>query len=150
MRDAVAADAPALAALHAAAFTQPWSRDAFEAFLAEPGMRALVAEAGLILWRTVMDEAEILTLAVAPAQRRRGIARRLLDRALELAATDGARTMFLEVSSANDAAVALYRSAGFEITGHRRGYYQSFDPPQDALNMRLALTGASAPPISGS
>jgi ribosomal-protein-alanine N-acetyltransferase len=149
MREAQAADAQAMADLHAAAFERAWSRDVFEAFLAEPTVRALIAEGGFILWRAVADEAEILTLAVAPSMRRRGIARSLLDRSLMMESQSGTETMFLEVSSQNIAAVALYSAANFVTTGLRRGYYQTFDPPQDALTMRLALTAASAPPISG-
>jgi len=150
MREAQFADAQAMADLHAAAFEQAWACDVFEAFLAEPTVRALITEGGFILWRAVAGEAEILTLAVAPAQRRCGIARALLDRSLGLESQAGTEVMFLEVSSQNAAAVALYTAASFEITGLRRGYYQAFDPPQDALMMRLALTAASARPISGS
>lgn len=150
MREAQSGDAQAMADLHAAAFEQAWSRDVFEAFLSEPTVRALITEGGFILWRAVAGEAEILTLAVAPALRRRGIGRALLARSLLIETQSGTETMFLEVSSQNIAAVALYGAANFVTTGLRRGYYQTFDPPQDALMMRLALTAASEPPISGS
>ena len=148
MREAGSTDAGGMAAIHAQAFDQPWSRDSFDALLGEPGAGGLVAALdGFILWRTVGDEAEILTLAVTPSVRRTGVGRALLELACRHAQRAGAATMFLEVSDRNDAAVALYEGAGFARAGLRRGYYASLDPPQDALVMRLALTPAPTPPI---
>ncbi len=149
MREAGATDAGGLAAIHELAFDYPWSSDSFEALLREPGAGALIAgQEGFILWRTAAGEAEILTLAVAPAVRRRGLARALLTEACRRARNDGAEAMFLEVSDQNAAAVALYDSAGFARAGLRRGYYASLVPPQDALLMRLALTPSPSPPIT--
>lgn len=148
MREAVTGDAPLMALLHAASFERPWSLETFEAFLLEAGTGALVADDGFILWRAAGDEAEILTLAVAPAARRRGLARRLVGRMLDLASQAGARSMFLEVSDQNGPAMALYAAAGFEVAGRRPGYYATRSGRQDALIMRLALTGAPVGPIS--
>ena len=76
--------------------------------------------AGFCCWRQTMpDEAELLNLAVDPAQRRKGVGRALLQ-ALEKAA---AGTIFLEVAADNDGALALYRAAGWEDVAVRRGYY---------------------------
>ena len=78
MREAGPTDAGGMAAIHELAFDHPWSSDSFEALLAEPGAGALITgQEGFILWRTAGGEAEILTLAVTPAVRRRGLARRL-------------------------------------------------------------------------
>lgn len=149
MREACPADTDAMAAIHAQAFDHPWSRDSFEALLGEPGAGALISELdGFILWRATAGEAEILTLAVTPAARRRGLGRSLLDQACGHARRDGAEAMFLEVSDRNRAAVALYEGAGFTRAGLRRGYYASVSPPEDALVMRLALTGPPSPPIT--
>ena len=151
MREAGSTDAGGMAAIHELAFDHPWSSDSFEALLAEPGAAALIAgQEGFILWRTAGGEAEILTLAVAPAVRRRGLARALLTEACKRARNDGAEAMFLEVSDQNAAAVALYDAAGFARAGLRRGYYASLVPPQDALVMRLALTPSPSPPITAS
>lgn len=150
MREAQIGDAPLLALVHATAFERPWSIETFEAFLAEPGTCALIDDDGFILWRAVGGEAEILTLAVAPAARRRGLARCLVAQMLDLAARSGAQSMFLEVSDQNTAAMALYTGAGFEVAGRRAGYYETSAGRQDALIMRLALTGASVRPISKS
>jgi ribosomal-protein-alanine N-acetyltransferase len=151
MREAGSTDAGGMAEIHAEAFDHPWSADSFEALLNESGAGALIAgQEGFILWRTAAGEAEILTLAVAPAVRRRGLARALLTEACKRARNDGAEAMFLEVSDQNAAAVALYDGAGFARAGLRRGYYASLVPPQDALVMRLALTPSPSPPITAS
>jgi ribosomal-protein-alanine N-acetyltransferase len=147
LRPAGRVDAQALAAVHAAAFDSPWSADAFAALLDTPGVYAVVAEAdgfaGLVLMRAIAGEAEVLTLAVIPAQRRRGAARALLAAGLELAARAGAETAFLEVAADNAAAIDLYHQAGFEAVGRRAGYYHR-DPEaaMDALVLRRALNTA--------
>jgi ribosomal-protein-alanine N-acetyltransferase len=97
----------------------------------------LVAEveggiAGFLVTRQAgPDELEILNLAVEPAKRRRGIARRLLDDAL--AGCKGA--WFLEVRASNGVAIQLYESAGFHHAGRRPDYY--YEPAEDAIVMRF-------------
>lgn len=117
-------DAAALAALHAAAFESPWSAGELAALLAAPGVFALAEPGeGFVLARVAADEAEILTLAVAPAARRRGLGRRLTEAAAELAAAQGAASLFLEVAEDNAAGRGLYAAAGFVEAGRRPGYY---------------------------
>jgi ribosomal-protein-alanine N-acetyltransferase len=126
IRPATAADLPALAALHARCFppAEAWSESALGGLLAMPGAYALwQPAAGLVLARVAADEAEILTLGVAPAARRQGVGAALLTAALALAAKAGAATMFLEVAASNTAAQALYAAAGFSAAGRRAGYY---------------------------
>lgn len=133
---AVAAHGPLMAELHASAFppSEAWGAAAFEMQLALPGTFGFVdPEGGMILCRVAADEAEVLTLAVHPVRRRRGIAWRLLRRAIEEALGRGAGRMFLEVSSANAGGRALYASAGFREAGLRRGYYRD---GSDALVLR--------------
>jgi ribosomal-protein-alanine N-acetyltransferase len=137
---ATVSHAPVLAAIHAAAFPAPaaWSADAFALQLAQPGVFGLLEEAGgMLLARIAGDEAEILTLAVAPDERRRGIGRHLVAAAQEFARQRGARAMFLEVGMTNAAARSLYATAGFVEVGRRPGYYAA---GQDALVLRAALT----------
>jgi ribosomal-protein-alanine N-acetyltransferase len=115
-----------LAALHARAFRTPppWSEPDFAAFTADPLAFLLVeGDAGFLLGRAVAGEAELLTLAVAPESRRRGLGRRLVERFLYQARLRGAVRAFLEVSAENPAACALYAAAGFAEAGRRRGYY---------------------------
>jgi ribosomal-protein-alanine N-acetyltransferase len=92
--------------------------------LSMPGVFAFVAEpGGVIMARVAADEAEILTLAVAPDVRRAGIGRALVDVAAAHAFSLGATRFFLEVSMTNQAAQALYRAAGFVQVGRRARYY---------------------------
>ncbi len=102
-----------------------------------PGAYGFIAPAGgLVLARAVVDEAEILTLAVMPAHRRSGIARALLAEASAHAAERGARVLFLEVSTRNAPARALYGNAGFTEAARRRDYYRD---GSDALLLRRTL-----------
>ena len=121
-------DARALAALHAASFHRGWSDGEFEGLLLDRNVVAHRAAAGrnlvgFILSRIVIDEAEILSVAVAPSRRGKGLARRLLDLHLRRLAGLGARKVFLEVDEGNVPARRLYRRAGFQEVGRREGYY---------------------------
>ena len=145
LRPALTEDAPALAALHAASFPAPWGGAEIADLMAGPGGFGLVVEmdgapAGFILCRALVGESEVLTLAVAPEVRGQGLGRVLMQAALGLACNAGAETMFLEVAADNVAALALYRSLGFERIGLRPGYYaHGKDGPVDALVYRLSL-----------
>jgi ribosomal-protein-alanine N-acetyltransferase len=135
----------AMALIHEAAFPpgENWNAAMFAAQLGLPGVFALIDDAGgMILVRTAADEAEILTLAVAPEARRGGVARALLAAAARAAREAGAVKLFLEVSARNTAALALYQSAGFTTVGTRRRYYAD---GADALLMAQELTAAATP-----
>lgn len=142
--------AGAMAALHAQAFETPWDEQAFAELLGGAGVIALAVRdeqglIGLILMRAVADEAEILTLAVAPAHRRQGLARTLLDAALAVAVEAGARRAFLEVGVDNLPAIALYEGAGYALIGRRPAYYaRTSGPPMDALVLSRALQPSDA------
>ena len=135
------AHAALLAALHAACFASPWSETSFAELIAGGAVAWLALDGdrpiGLLLARIVAGEGEIITLGVAPAARRHGVARRLLWHWLDTAADAGCRMMFLEVGCGNEPALALYRAAGFHEVGRRRGYYQeNAAAPEDAVVMR--------------
>jgi [ribosomal protein S18]-alanine N-acetyltransferase len=118
----------ALARLHALCFQTPppWSEADFAGLVSDPLVFLLVeGDAGFLLGRSVADEAELLTLAVSPAARRRGLGRKLVARFLYQARLRGADRAFLEVAATNATAIALYESAGFGRAGHRRGYYRT-------------------------
>lgn len=141
-------DAALLAALQASAFDDRWSADFIACLLDQPGVVAAVAAEspsaqgaqGMILVRSIAGEAEILTLAVRPAARRRGVARALVRYGAARADALGAGVMFLEVSAANAAAIPLYLGLGFVRAGLRPGYYATPDGVrQDALILRVAL-----------
>jgi ribosomal-protein-alanine N-acetyltransferase len=147
MERAGPAHAAALAAIHHAAFPpgQRWGRDAMVLQLELPSVFVLYDPAGaMVMARIAADEAEILTLAVLPEQRRQGLARILLEEAARQCEALRAGTLFLEVATRNTAARALYAAQGFEEIGRRRGYYADGD---DALVMRRMLTPAPAGPV---
>jgi len=124
-----------LAALHAASFDAPWSEAALAALLDTPGTFAFHNRDGFVLVRVAGDEAEILTLAVAPAARGKGLGRALMVAAANRSQELGAAALFLEVGVANPAALALYAGLGFANVGARKGYYGD----QDAAVLRLPL-----------
>lgn len=133
------ADIDVLAAIHSTAFSHgdAWSRDVFNLQLAMPNVFGLIhQDGGLIVMRQAADEADVLTLAVVPAARRSGIANTLLLEATDIAAGRGVQTVFLEVSTTNSAARALYTKLGFSRVGLRRLYYSD---RSDALVLRLDL-----------
>jgi ribosomal-protein-alanine N-acetyltransferase len=139
-----AAHAEAMAAIHAAAFRpdEAWDAAVLAGQLRQPGAFALIdAAGGMLLARAAGGEAEILTLAVAPAARRRGIARALLAAAMRRAAASGAAALFLEVAASNGAARALYETTGFVRVGRRARYYPNGG---DALVLRADLMGRGA------
>jgi ribosomal-protein-alanine N-acetyltransferase len=132
----------ALACLHAACFTvpRPWSAEEFAALLGGEGVILVSESTGFALGRVAADEAEVLTIAVDPAARRKGIGARLLRGLLADAVARGATEAFLEVAADNAAALALYRGAGFAEVGRRKGYYSGRDgPATDALVLRQRL-----------
>jgi ribosomal-protein-alanine N-acetyltransferase len=134
-------DPQALADLHALAFDHGWSAAEIAGLLDTPGTFAVAEDQGFILVRAIAGEAEIITLAVAPAARRRGLASRLIEQAVVRGLALGAESLFLEVADDNVPALALYRGLGFEVVGRRRGYYArpQGEAAVDALVMRLAL-----------
>lgn len=150
---AVSAESAALlSSLHAACFPEPWSALEFAKLLQTPGAFALVvggaeAPCGLLVGWIAADEAEILTLAVTPDARRRGLARDLVQAAVAEAGRRGARALFLEVAADNTAAKALYAALAFREAGRRRNYYNARSgQAADALVLRLDIA-APAPPL---
>jgi [ribosomal protein S18]-alanine N-acetyltransferase len=145
LSEATAGDAAALAALHAAAFRRGWSEDELERLLLDRGVvahRAMAgrAPAGFILSRLAGGEAEILSVAVAPARRGRGLARKLLDLHLRRLAGLGVTAVFLEVDEDNVSARRLYARARFHGVGRRPAYYaHDGAPPASALVLRRDL-----------
>ncbi len=146
LRPAVLDDAPALAQIHAASFAAAWDAREIADVLTGPGGFGLVVElepgrpAGFILCRALVGEAEVLTLAVAPEARGRGLGAGLMAAALILAGQAGARAMFLEVAADNEPAIRVYDQAGFAPVGRRRDYYRHGRlAPMDALVYRRDL-----------
>ncbi|MFT7593807.1 MAG: ribosomal-protein-alanine N-acetyltransferase [Paracoccaceae bacterium] len=131
-----------MAATHAAAFTQarPWSAAEFTKLLDHPLCFATGDARCFTLVRVVADEAELLTIATHPDHQRQGLARAVMADWQATAQARGAARGFLDVAADNSAAIALYQSSGYEISGQRRGYYRrAGHPAVDALLMSCAF-----------
>lgn len=111
----------ALAAVHQKAFAlldqKGWSAEAIAAVLDDKGGLAVLARLddvveGFALFRQTLDEAELITLAVNPERQRLGLARQLLEAAFAHLTVQACTSIFLEVRSDNDAAIALYEKHG--------------------------------------
>jgi [ribosomal protein S18]-alanine N-acetyltransferase len=123
------ADAGAIAALHGVSFRRGWGEDEILRLLLERNVVTQCMTAGgkliaFIMSRLAVGEAEILSVAIAPAWRGRGLSRQLLDLHLRRLAGLGIRAVYLEVGEHNTPACRLYRRAGFNEVGRRQGYYE--------------------------
>lgn len=124
-------------------FARDWSATECEALLADRSVQAdgLFASgrmAGVILSRHALDEAEVLTIVMTRRLRGQGLAGQLLQRHVNGLSHRGVRRLTLEVEAGNMPALAVYRRAGFETVGERRGYYPRPDGSRaDALVMAL-------------
>jgi ribosomal-protein-alanine N-acetyltransferase len=139
-----------LAALHALAFEntlRPWTANEFFVLLAQPATVFAALDGGFAIGRIAGPEAELLSIAVHPEARRRGLGRRLVAAFEAEAAARGAEEAFLEVAATNTAAWALYVRAGYTETHRRRGYYaRPGAVPIDAIVLHKRLS--PAPPAA--
>lgn len=140
-----------IAAIHGEAFARGWSDGEIEALMRQDNVAALAAEcrnvfghrnaAGFVLFRSAADEAEILTIAVNKANRRRGVGGALMDETIRRLYAERIGSLFLEVDSGNVAAIALYEALEFIAVGERSGYYaQGSTPARGALVMRRDIS----------
>lgn len=96
------------------------------------------AVCGFIIYSAVLDEADILEIAVTPEKRRHKIATELLNYFLDLCRDQNISSVFLEVRSKNLPAISLYAKCGFTPISERKNYYHY--PPDDALIMNFSVT----------
>ena len=94
---------------------------------------------GYVVMSVAAGEAHILTLAVHPEYQGQGIAKNILDHALENSREKGADTIYLEVRPSNSRAIDIYQKAGFNEIGIRKGYYPDENGREDALVMALTF-----------
>jgi ribosomal-protein-alanine N-acetyltransferase len=138
VRRLVYSDLPAVLSIERRAFDTPWSLAMFVLELSKPsGICLAIADgnalAGYLVCSRYADVWHLMNVAVTPDRRRRGMARRLLERLFEEAGPSARYT--LEVRTSNHGAIAMYEQLGFRRAGHRRRYYH--DNGEDALIMWL-------------
>jgi ribosomal-protein-alanine N-acetyltransferase len=145
IRSATLADIPSLVALEKHAVTAAhWSRQQYDAIFSQSSPRrlALAIEEetgiqGFLIARVLEKEWEIENIAIAGPARRQGLGTRLLGEFIDLARSQAAQAIFLEVRESNHAARALYEKWAFLESGRRPCYYR--DPAEDAIVYRLCL-----------
>jgi ribosomal-protein-alanine N-acetyltransferase len=136
-------------AIEEASFTNPWTREMYDAELKNQGVSYVYLArrpdrqaVGFCSFRRVVDELHINNLAVLPGDRRGGAGTALLDHVLREGARLGAARATLEVRRSNEPARMLYQRFGFSVAGIRRGYYTK--PVEDAIILwREGLDGGT-------
>ena len=134
-----AAHVSQIAQLEKLCFSDPWSEKSIETELSCRLSLWLVAldgdkVVGYVGSQTVIDETDMMNIAVHPEYRRRGIAEALIDALINALGEKGSRGLSLEVRASNDPAIALYEKLGFTQVGLRKNYYRN--PKEDALILR--------------
>lgn len=125
----------------------PWSAKSFEREIGHAPTEFVVAKmSGEIIgfagaW-IIADECHITTIAVTTNHRRQGLGKKMMDEILERSKDRGALCATLEVRSGNEAAIKMYESLGFSISGKRKAYYP--DNKEDAVIMWLNDLGDTA------
>ena len=123
-------------------FSEPWSRSSLELLLTESAF-GVVAEAddGELMayggMTCVLDEGQITNIATLPEYRRQGLGRAVVLALANMARERGLCVLYLEVRASNAAAISLYESLGFVMTGKRTKFYKK--PCEDAILMQLTL-----------
>ena len=133
---------PQVAALEKLCFSDPWSEKSVASELSNPLSLWLVAldgdvVAGYIGSQTVLDETDMMNVAVDPDYRRRGVARMLVGSLVDALVKRGSHRLTLEVRASNEPAKRLYETLGFTQVGLRKNYYRA--PREDALILQVGF-----------
>ena len=125
-----------IAALEKQCFSDPWSENSVASELENPLSLWLIAEedgavCGYVGSQTVLDETDMMNIAVHPDCRRKGIAAALITELVSRLKARGSRVLRLEVRESNFSAIALYEALGFTQLGLRKNYYRN--PKENAL-----------------
>ena len=153
VEEAAIEDLSVLTDIHHRSFAHGWSESDFQALFQDKTVETLVLKrsgllakeqvVGFVLARTVVDESEILTIAVDPTYRKSGGGRMLMDDLLRRLYRDRIAKLFLEVDASNKPALSLYQSLGFRKVGERKGYYRTAsDTASLAWIMQIDVAGS--------
>jgi [ribosomal protein S18]-alanine N-acetyltransferase len=140
IRPARLADAADLSRIHTASFDDGWTTEDFATWLSRGEAMAVLAirERETVAFGLALEsgaDAELLTIATAPPERRSGWGRQIFRALDEEARARGLERWILEVARNNVAAQGLYRSQGFVEIGVRKDYYRAGEGRVDALVM---------------
>lgn len=148
-------DLPEVTAIETMSFSAPWTEDMFihelENGFSVPLMFHFEGKpVGYLCWWRVVEEAQLLNIAVHPQHRRCGFGEILMGKLESLCGEEAIRRVILEVARQNAAARALYRKCGYQVIGFRRRYYH--ETGDDAFVMEKVLQSgefSSAAPVGG-
>ena len=129
---------PEVSGLEKLCFSSPWSESSLELLTKEGiGMGMVCHSDGIVCayggMLCVVDEGQITNIATHPDYRRRGYGRAIVEAFKKHAKYNGLNTISLEVRESNKAAIELYSSLGFKVTGKRKDFYTK--PTESALIM---------------
>jgi len=143
IREMTENDLPAVLAIEKDLFTDPWSEGMFREDLVSNTAFPFVAEAagqiiGYAILLIILDDGHLTNIAVGRPYQRKSVAKRIVTFILQDALARGLAQVILEVRPANTAAIALYKSFGFDVISRRKKYYRN--PVEDCLVMRRRLS----------
>ena len=115
--------------------THKWTATDFDD-LKKSGCEIVMGQNSFIVWRRILDEAEIISIGVAPIARRTGTGTALMQIAERYITQSGGKIIFLEVDDANTPAIEMYKKCGFIATGTRPHYYEN---GHDAIIMKKGV-----------
>ena len=142
VRNAVEADVEVIAVLEKATFSDAWTTESIYDTFRQKQAFIVCAEkdekfAGYCIVYFVLDEAEIVRIAVDASCRRQGVGRELLDQVQQICQEKGISHLLLDVRESNNTARAFYRDYGFGIDGIRKNFYDS--PRENAVLMSMMI-----------
>lgn len=142
-------DLSAVSIVESAAAGFPWPKSQFADSLAAGHDCTVLQDGrailGFMIFSRVLDEANLLNIAVHPNAQGKGYGRQLLEAGLAQQAEQGASQCFLEVRVSNNGALSLYQSMGFVTVGERKNYYPARQGRENAWVMRRTLSGEAQP-----
>ena len=129
-------DIPEIARLELKYFSQPWPEASIASYMEKGNTLFIVAKdgsriVGYMALMRILNESDLVSIAVDEEYRQMGIAREILDIGYEMARDNGVEMIHLEVRESNEPAIALYESEGFIRDGLRKGFYEK--PREDAI-----------------
>jgi len=134
---------PAIQRLQQACFGETWTDALWQKQLLSPRTRIWGPGdpiLGYALFSTILDEAELLQIAIDPTEQGRGLAEALLRFSMEQLAEEGVTRLMLEVRASNQRAIRLYERLGFERDSVRKNYYPTATGREDALLMSVVIS----------
>lgn len=138
------ADLDAVMAVEEAVYPFPWTRGIFFDCLKIGYLCQVLERDGKLIAYAVMstavEESHLLTIVVADDEQGKGYGKMMLNKVIEMAVSDNAKTMYLEVRISNKAAIQLYHQRGFNELGIRKNYYPAEKGREDALILALDLS----------